>query len=456
MGRHSWEENDYFAHPDDPPSGAPQPTNPPRQARAGRSLFYGALALFGLVLAAVAVWATAGRLGVVPERLKPVNILVVGIDERRQDVGRTDTVLLVTYNPDARRMHAVSLPRDTRVVIPGYNYHQKLNAAYALGGVDLTRRTIEDLLGLTIDYYFLVDFQGFARAVDALGGVTLDVPRQMDYDDRAQDLHIHLKPGRQRLTGKEALGFVRYRSDGLGDISLVDPVNQVYDGRVARQQLFVKALVEEALQPRNLWRIPSLIRIAAQTVETDMPLSRMVAYARSARKLTQGDLSTSILAGAGQMVGGVSYWVPEPDAARELVRVSLAVEKAPAAKPDALTRRLPLPDFKEGLEKVVSAVVPAKRPLPPARVKVLNGTGQAALATQAAKRLETDGFVLAGVGNAPHYGYDSTRVINRTGRDDAVAKLRTLAPRLEVEDEEAGVDAAGVDLVVIVGADFRL
>jgi LCP family protein required for cell wall assembly len=413
------------------------------------------LALFGLALALGAVWVTLGRLGGSAPPLKPLNILVVGVDERTRDVGRTDTILLFTYNPSARRLHAVSLPRDTRVLVPGYAYHQKLNSAYALGGVELTRQTVEQLLGLTIDYYVLVDFGGFAKAVDALGGVTLEVPRQMDYDDRAQDLHIHLSPGQQRLTGKEALGFVRYRSDGLGDVSLVDPANKVYDGRVARQQIFVRALVAEALQPKNIWRIPSLIRIGAQAIETDMPASQMLAYARSAAELTQADVSTSILAGEGKMVGGASYWVPDPGAAQELAEVSESVEAAPPVEP-VKEHGLPLPDLKEGLEKVVSAVAPAKRPLPPARVRVLNGTGQAGLASQAAERLASAGFELAGVGNAPHYGYASTMVINRTGRDDAVAKLRNLAPRLEEGDAEAGVDTTDADLVVIVGADFRL
>ncbi|HHW14080.1 MAG TPA: LCP family protein, partial [Firmicutes bacterium] len=176
-----------------------------------------------MALAIAAVWFTLLRLGGPAESLKPVTILVVGVDSRREDIGRTDTILLATYNPPAQRFQAVWIPRDTRVLVPGYNYFQKVNAAYSLGGVDLTRRTIEDLLGVKIDYHLLVDFKGFVEVVDSMGGVTVDVPKRMDYDDNAQDLHIHLAPGKQRLSGTEALGFVRYRSDGLGDVSLVDP-----------------------------------------------------------------------------------------------------------------------------------------------------------------------------------------------------------------------------------------
>lgn len=446
MGRHVWQGNDLFGT-----------TTRERPSQGRGFLFYLFVGLLGLVLAAAALWFTVDRLGGSAQPLKPVTFLVVGVDTRRQDVGRTDTILLVTYNPPAQRLRAVWIPRDTRVLVPGYNYFQKVNAAYALGGVELTRRTVEELLGITIDHYLLVDFKGFVEAVDALGGVTVDVPKRMDYDDNAQDLHIHLAPGRQRLSGSEALGFVRYRSDGLGDISLVDPVNKVYEGRLARQQEFVQEIAAELLKPGNLWRLPRLIRVAFGSVETDMPLSRILAYAKAARELKVEGLSVSLLPGEGQTVGGVSYWVAADGAAAHVAQDQRAVETLPPPEKHSLVT---LPDLKKGFAKVVAAVAPAPRPLPPARVSVLNGTGEPGLASRVAERLKQEGLVVAEVGNADRYGTGTTRVIDLSGRRDAVEKLKIVAPRLEIVPPGQGpaqvARTPGVDLVIVLGTDVRL
>ncbi|MDI6869915.1 MAG: LCP family protein [Bacillota bacterium] len=461
MGKHVWRGNDLFARPRmdraEESSGSPRPPADESPAGARRFLFYGLLGAFGLVLALAAAWVTLEMTGGFNQPRRPVTLLLVGVDHRREDIGRTDTIILATYKPQARKVEVVWIPRDTRVLIPGYHYYQKINVAYALGGVDLTRRTVESLLGVKVDYHFLVDFQGFVRAVDALGGVTVNVPRPMDYDDFAQNLHIHLRPGEQRLSGTEALGFVRYRSDGLGDISLVDPVNKVYEGRLARQQQFVQAVVKELLKPYNVWRLPGLIRVASQAVETDMPLGELIAYARAARGLNRESVVTCILPGEGQTVEGASYWVPEPGAVARLAAGHRSFETAPEA-----SRRpsLALPNLKEGLAKVVEAVAPVQKPLPPARVSVLNGTGEPGLARRAAARLESEGLVVASVGNARRYDATATRVIDVTGRRDAVAKVKKLAPDLEVLAAGRGGEEApvpeDVDLVIVVGPDFRL
>lgn len=441
-----WREGDVFS---------PRPPEDGQPAGARRFLFYGLLGAFGLLLAVAAAWVTLGRITSLERAVQPVTLLVVGVDERREDVGRTDTIILATYNPAAKRAEAVWIPRDTRVLIPGHSYHQKINVAYALGGVKLTRQTVESLLGIKVDYHLLVNFQGFVQAVDALGGVTVDIPRAMDYDDNAQNLHIHLRPGRHRLSGTEALGFVRYRSDGLGDVSLVDPVNKVYEGRLIRQQQFVQAMVRETLKPENLWRLPGLIRIVFRSVETDMPLGRLIAYARAAQGLDQESVVTRILPGEGRTVGGASYWVPAVGAVAEVAKEYQEVEELPKARRPSLA----LPALKGRLARVVQTVAPAQKDLPPARVSVLNGTGEQGLARRAAARLEQEGIVVVAVGNADRYGTGVTRVIDVTGRLDAVDKVRKLAPNLEVKDaggSEQGTLPEGVDLVIVVGADFRL
>jgi LCP family protein required for cell wall assembly len=405
-----------------------------------------------LVLALAAAWVTLERVAGLGGPLPPLTLLVAGVDHRREDIGRTDTILLATLNPAARQAEVVWIPRDTRVLIPGYRHHERINVAYSLGGVELTRRTVEALLGVRVDHHLLVDFQGFVQVVDVLGGVTVDIPRAMDYDDHAQDLHIHLKPGRHRLSGQEALGFVRYRSDGLGDVSLVDPANQVYEGRLARQQQFIQAVVREAIQLHNVWRLPGLIRTASRAVETDLPLSRLIAYARAARGLSRGSLVTRILPGEGRTIGGADYWVVAAGAVAQVAEEQEGIKLRPAGEDRPSQSLL---GVKEGLARVAEAVAPRRKDLPPARVSVLNGTGAPGLARRAAERLAQEGMVVAAVGNADRYGTGATRVIDLTGRREAIAKLRKLAPDLKLQAAGEEVPPE-VDLIVVVGQDFRL
>ena len=183
------------------------------------------------------VSAMIGRL--TPGRAFPgrtqVNVLLLGRDldrDRHGQVvktnGRTDTIILAHYDFADKCVNMLSIPRDTRVAIPHHGHH-KINAAHAYGGPNLACRTVEGLLGVHPDDYIVVDFEGFEKAVDLMGGLTLTVDKKLDYDDNWGGLHIHLQPGRQLLNGKQAIGFVRYRKskDGHADTDIE---------RIARQQ----------------------------------------------------------------------------------------------------------------------------------------------------------------------------------------------------------------------------
>src|SRR5690606_13458695 len=122
---------------------------------------------------------------------------------------RTDTIILATIDKAEGSIHAVAIPRDTRVRIPGRSGYDRINAAHAYGGPKLAVRTVEELLGIEIDYYVRIDYEGFETIIDTLGGVVIDVERPMRYVDRAQGLDIDLKPGVQLLNGKQALDYVR-------------------------------------------------------------------------------------------------------------------------------------------------------------------------------------------------------------------------------------------------------
>lgn len=230
-----------------------------------------------------------------------INILVLGVDERDDDVGRSDTTFVVTIDPNAKRVTMLSIPRDSRVKIPGHGW-DKINHAYAYGGIKLSKATVEGLLGIPIDYTVKVNFNGFVRMIDAIGGVTIDIDKPMKYADPYDDnggLYINLHPGVQKLNGKTAIEYVRYR-DEEGDI-----------GRVARQQKFLKALLQEFVKPQLITRLPELIKEFSSAVQTDMPISEMVKLVPAMSDAAKTGLITEWVTGTPIWIQDVSYWQPD-------------------------------------------------------------------------------------------------------------------------------------------------
>lgn len=232
-----------------------------------------------------------------------INVLLLGTDEGDSEdfdkdiPKRTDAMLLVSFDPDKNRVSILSLPRDTRVEIPGRRGYDKINAAYAYGGVKLAKRTVSNLLQVPIDYYMQVDWQGFIKVVDMLGGVDLDVEKNMDYEDPYADLEIHLKKGYQHLDGNKAGQYVRFRHDEMGDI-----------GRAERQQKFLKALSKQAFTVGNMVKMPVIISTATDYVHTDMDFITMIRAANCLRIFGDSGLKTASLKGDFYETPNASYW----------------------------------------------------------------------------------------------------------------------------------------------------
>lgn len=241
-----------------------------------------------------------------------INVLLLGTDEGDSDdfgkdvPKRTDAMLLVSFDPQNDKIAVLSLPRDTRVHIPGRSGLDKINAAYAYGGVNLARRTVQELLQVPINYYMQVDWQGFIKVVDMLGGVDLDVEKNMNYEDPYANLSIHLKKGQQHLDGEKAGEYVRFRHDEMGDI-----------GRAERQQKFLKALGSQAFTVSNIVRMPMIIGTATQYVKTDMDFLDMVRAANCVRIFGGGGIETASLEGDFATIDEVSYWVTNNRKIRE-------------------------------------------------------------------------------------------------------------------------------------------
>ena len=237
-------------------------------------------------------------------------VLIMGVDKRVDDTGRSDTLMIATIDPRLDQATLLSIPRDTRVKIRGRGY-DKINAAFAYGGVRLTESTVENFLGIDIDHYVMIDTSSFVKIIDAIGGVDIDVEKRMYYEDPWDDnggLVIDLYPGEQHMDGKTAVTYVRYR-DSEGDI-----------GRVKRQQAFMAACMDKVTSPEILPRIPKILREVIDAVETDMSLRQLLELAGALKAAQQNGLETDMVPGYPLYIDDISYWIPDV----ELMRISVA------------------------------------------------------------------------------------------------------------------------------------
>lgn len=256
-----------------------------------------------------------------PRLTRPVNILVLGIKVLSSDIdnpppevrdlgyhalvnsfdGLSDTMLMLRFSPETGKLVVLSVPRDTRTRVAGLGV-TKLNEANAYGGPALAAQSISNLLGgVPVDRYVRINVQGVEKLIDALGGVTVYVPKDMKYTDHSQHLYIDLKQGEQHLNGEQALQFLRFRYDAYGDI-----------GRVQRQQTLMRALVEQTLSPATLTRIPQILSVIQENVDTNLTVEELVALVGFAAQLKRADLQMLMLPGEFSGAGDyeASYWLP--------------------------------------------------------------------------------------------------------------------------------------------------
>ena len=232
------------------------------------------------------------------------NLLVMGLDRTVSDqnpkivypISRTDTLIAVGFDPGGRRIHALSIPRDTRAPIPDHGT-DKINAAYAYGKEALARRTAENFTGVAFPYYVTIRERGYVHLIDAVGGVTIRIDKDLNYDDNWDGLHIHLKKGNRRLGGEAAVEYARFRHDALGDI-----------GRITRQQQVLDALITELRRPQIVLRAGRILRVFREDIDTNLTPEQLVALGWFAARLPKNALDRETLPGRF----GASDWLPNP------------------------------------------------------------------------------------------------------------------------------------------------
>lgn len=218
---------------------------------------------------------------------------------------RSDAVLVAATDFNTKQVRILSIPRDGWVEHYQNGVEQgkdKLAHTFALGGIDRTKETVEHLLGVPTDFYVTIKFEGLAKVIDALGGLDVDVEKNMNYDDRGGDLHIHFKKGLQHLSGEQVVQYARFRHDAMSDIA-----------RMGRQQKVMQLLLTELMKPENLPRLGQIARILMECVDTNLSLDQLLALAQHAKEFKPEDIKTWTLNSFCNMGKG---HVDVPDAPR--------------------------------------------------------------------------------------------------------------------------------------------
>ena len=364
---------------------------------------------------------------------KPVYGLLIGTD--LVDYARhADTILLLRYDPSSRKLDALSIPRDTRINLPRLRV-KRVNEVYAYAYRESRKdsdaasrelcRAVRWILrsgtsapagSSPIDFYAQVDYDGFRRIVDILGGAPVTVDRPMHYDDDRGKLHIHFEPGRYLLDGQKALEYVRFR-DRVGDF-----------GRMGRQQEFFLTLFGRFRHPANLVRLPQLAWVSLRSMRTNLSGFERLLLLTELKDLTRERIRIMQLPGGSR----AGYWMTDPDGVAATSRL-LGLDEAAGPAP----------------EEEEDPIEPAAR----TTVEVWNASGRAGLARKVIGDLRAAGFDVVKWGNYASR-QQRTSVRDRRGNmDQARAVLERLsAPRAEVFTR-LETDPF-VDIEVILGEDM--
>lgn len=244
-------------------------------------------------------------------------VLILGKDDAAE---LTDVMMLASFNLEIPSLSVVQIPRDTYLAYTNANYKKINGAARSLGGEKALCSFLGKVLGVPIDGYVSFDLDFVADAVDMLGGVEVDVPFEMDYDDPYQDLSIHLEAGRQTLSGKEATHFIRYRSGYLrGDL-----------GRIDAQKLFVASFLKAFLEKGDTGDLPRATVLAAKYLRTDMRVDTMVALAGVVAQISPEHLTLLTLPGEETQseYSGAWYYIVSQEGMREVISRFLGADGA--------------------------------------------------------------------------------------------------------------------------------
>ncbi|MGD7006972.1 LCP family protein [Metabacillus sp. 84] len=249
---------------------------------------------------------------------EPISILLMGVDERQGDVGRSDSLIYMTVNPNKKEMHMVSIPRDTRTEIIGHNTTDKINHAYAFGGTKMAIETVQNFLGVNVDYFVKVNMESFKQIVDAVGGVEINNHLAFEYEGES------FQEGPTQLDGESALKYSRMRYE--------DPAGDT--GRQLRQRKIIEAVIAKGANIQSINKFSDMLGVVENNVKTNLSFDDMWSMVSNYREAS-GTMVQHTIEGNGTKIDGIWYLeVPEENrnAITDKLKASLEIAPSTASK----------------------------------------------------------------------------------------------------------------------------
>ena len=359
----------------------------------------------------------------VTDKNSPINILILGVDigdvnsKDNDNIKRTDSIIVANYNPSIPELKLISIPRDTLIQVNGKN--NKINAAYAIGGIKYTIASVEDILGVDINYYAKLDYEGFRRIIDAIGGVDMEITQNMNYDDDAQNLHIRFKKGEVvHLDGKKAEEFFRWRKNndgtGLADGDI---------GRIENQHKLISKVIEKFKSVTIIPKINNILSIIPEYVSTNMPGEDILKYGLNFIKIDKANIAMHTIKGDAKYINEISYLIYNEKNNREL-----------------------LASIQHSSQTFKST---SKGNL---KVKILNGTKTNGLASNISKKAEALGYKNISIGNTDKI--EKSRILVKSYSDEMKAQLERDFNIRNIETLKE--NSEDFDAIVYIGEDFKI
>lgn len=366
--------------------------------------------------------------------LDKIYFLVVGISGCEEDYKLADTIMLCSYDPKAQKASLLSIPRDTYVGKDKSRAtaSQKINAVYRNGNnIDGMVKSIENITGVEISNYIIIDTDALVDLVDAIGGVEFDVPINMKYDDSTQDLHINLKAGYQKLNGQQAEWLVRFRHNNDGT-SYPFEYGDNDIGRMRTQREFITATLKQTMKPENLLKIIKIAQIAFDNIKTNVSFDTIKDYLPYAVSFNTENLKTGTLPGTPEKCNGVWIYTVNKRQTAQIVEELFSDEEVVDDENS---------DTAKSTNEKTNQI----------KIELLNGSGVSSNLTKVTKLLKEKGYNVVKTGNTN--SKTKTSIISRTNqKTEETKKLKEI---LKVGTTSEEINNSKVDYTIILGKDYK-
>ena len=385
------------------------------------------------------------------EELDEFRVLLLGVST---DLGAklTDTIMVASYNPKTQNAVLLSIPRDTFIgkSKTSANSYDKINALYQKGP-EKTLEAVNQITGLNLEYYAVIDNDALIKTVDEIGGVEFDVPIKMKYDDPTQNLHINLEPGLQTINGEKAEQLLRFRHNNNGT-SYSSEYGDNDLGRMRTQREFITATVKQTLQLKNIVKLRNLLDIVYENVETNVKLSDVKDYLPYAMEFNMENLKTGVVPGTPAMINNLSFFEYSKTQTQKLIQ-ELFYQDDENNEEDEYTSSTSGSSIRERDTSVTTTTKIPTNEASKIKIELLNGSGSSKSLTEATNILKKKGYNVYKTGTTSSSTKTSI-IINKEVKDEIITNIKELLDT-GIVTNSATSSQSKTDITIILGKDYK-